>query len=57
MFFFLMYYFKSIECKIEQGVYVYTCVHLLADRQSAIDKMKNDFLMRRTYNSIILVLN
>jgi hypothetical protein len=52
-----MCYFKSIECKIEQGVRVYTSVHLLVGRQSTIDKMKNDLLMRRTYNSIILILN
>jgi hypothetical protein len=52
-----MCYFKSIECKIEQGVDVYASVHLVVGRQSRIDKMKNDLLMRRTYNSIILILN
>jgi uncharacterized protein Veg len=52
-----MCYFKSIECKIEQGVYVYASVHLVVGRQSRIDKMKNGLLMRRTYNSIILILN
>jgi len=36
---------------------VYASVHLVVGRQSRIDKMKNDLLMRRTYNSIILILN
>jgi hypothetical protein len=53
-----MCYFKSIECKIEQGVCMcIASVHLVVGRQSRIDKMKNDLLMRRTYNSIILILN
>ncbi len=36
---------------------MYASVHLVVGRRSRIDKMKNDLLMRRTYNSIILILN